>query len=138
MVSFLKKYTSFYGCANRTEYLISWLSYIGFVIIGFIPFIILYAINEDLAIVGLILLIAISVVGIVMSIATSVRRLHDLGVSGWWIFGLWIIGGVGNAVSSMPDPAALLIGLVISFIPFGILQFVPGTKEEKELSPITI
>lgn len=84
----LKKYADFEGRSTRSEYwffaLFNFLIAFGLIIISkFVPpLIFLYG------------LYALAV--LIPSIAVSVRRLHDSGRSGWWIFIalIPIIGGI--------------------------------------------
>lgn len=71
---FYKKYSDFEGRATRAEY---W-------------FPVLYALVVALVLtffgkLGAYLSIAFSLVNLVPSIAVSIRRMHDIGKSGWWI-----------------------------------------------------
>jgi uncharacterized membrane protein YhaH (DUF805 family) len=68
----LKKYADFSGRARRKEF---WM----FVLINFIIGLVLSFINDYLS-----SLYALAV--LIPGLAVSVRRLHDIGKSGWWIF----------------------------------------------------
>ncbi|MER5871158.1 DUF805 domain-containing protein [Streptomyces sp. NPDC002044] len=84
----LKKYADFSGRARRREYWMYALIHIAIVVV--------------LAILDSVLSIAPVLVGIYMvatlvpSLAVTVRRLHDLGKSGWWylIILVPLIGGI--------------------------------------------
>jgi uncharacterized membrane protein YhaH (DUF805 family) len=87
----LKKYAQFEGRASRKEY---WMFVLANIIIGFVIGIIegivkLSSINLLADIYGLAILIP--------SIAVSVRRLHDIGWSGWWVL-LGIIPFIGAII----------------------------------------
>ncbi len=84
---FQHKYIAFTGRASRSEY---WWTYLGFVIGSFI------AATLD-GITGLSLFSLVLIVGgFLPLLGVSIRRLHDLGKSGWWLFiGLIpILGGL--------------------------------------------
>jgi uncharacterized membrane protein YhaH (DUF805 family) len=68
----LKKYADFSGRARRKEY---WM----FVLVNFIIGVALSFISDYLS-----SLYALAV--LIPGLAVSVRRLHDIGKSGWWIF----------------------------------------------------
>lgn len=76
-VDVLKNYTGFSGRARRTEF---WM----FVLFNIIISIVLLVIGLVLKFpfLGLIYSLAI----LLPSLAVSVRRLHDTGKSGWWLF----------------------------------------------------
>ena len=101
---FRNKYATFSGRASRSEY---WWSYLGiFVasislqIVGFIGAIVLGSINETLALVPLLIMIAGIFALLIPTLAVNVRRLHDTGKSGWMLiivlipcigFILWLV-----------------------------------------------
>ena len=101
---FRNKYATFSGRASRSEY---WWSYLGlFVasmslqIVGFVGAIILGSINETLALVPLLIMIAGIFALLIPTLAVNVRRLHDTGKSGWMLiivlipcigFILWLV-----------------------------------------------
>ena len=101
---FREKYATFSGRASRSEY---WWSYLGlFVasmslqIVGFVGAIILGSINETLALVPLLIMIAGIFALLIPTLAVNVRRLHDTGKSGWMLiivlipcigFILWLV-----------------------------------------------
>ncbi|MBQ5840527.1 MAG: DUF805 domain-containing protein [Clostridia bacterium] len=84
-VNVLRKYADFSGRARRYEY---WMFCLANIIIGFIlgllPF------------VGTVLSALYSLVVLIPSLALCVRRLHDIGKSGWYYFiGLIpLVGGI--------------------------------------------
>jgi len=73
----LKKYTVFNGRARRSEYwyfvLFNTIAMVGCSIIDAI-------INSEIGIVGLIYALAV----LLPNIGVTIRRLHDIGKSGWW------------------------------------------------------
>ncbi len=91
----LKKYATFSGRAQRSEY---WF-FILFYLIGFILLAVIDGIIGTLSPeVGIGILSGIfMLIHILPSIGVSVRRLHDIGKSGWWYF-LVIIPLVGPIV----------------------------------------
>lgn len=68
--SCFKKYATFQGRANRSEY---WFFYLFNVLVCFLAWI---------PILGWLIMLAI----IIPTISVAVRRLHDIGKSGWWYF----------------------------------------------------
>ena len=93
------KYATFSGRARRKEY---WYWNIFVVLITYliyIPLSLYGSYNDDAFATSLTLIITfiICVGTIVPSIAVSVRRLHDIGKSGWWYF-ISFIPGIGGII----------------------------------------
>ena len=81
--SAVEKYAVFRGRASRREYWFFFLFY--FLIMVVLAFVdVLFGAFSDMA--GLGLLSGLFVLGMVVpSLALGVRRLHDVGRSGWWL-----------------------------------------------------
>lgn len=60
---------------------------------------------------------------LVPMVAVQVRRLHDLGVSGWWYLGYLVVGGLAPAIPNVGDS---LNGLIT--IGWIVWMFFPGTQ----------
>ena len=73
-----KKYATFGGRSRRKEF---WF----FVLVNMVISLVLGAITGSLESVGTIILYGFSLAIFVPGIAVSVRRLHDIGKSGWWL-----------------------------------------------------
>jgi uncharacterized membrane protein YhaH (DUF805 family) len=80
-IKVLKQYADFSGRARRTEFwMFTLINYLISLVIGFIDGITgIEIINGGLGILGIIYSLALLIPGI----AVSVRRLHDIGKSGW-------------------------------------------------------
>jgi len=72
-----------------------------------------------------------------ISLATSAKRLHDLGFSGWWILPLYAVSmagsGLSGAVPPSSGPAGLAltaVALALTFGPILFLGAVPGKRGE--------
>lgn len=100
-IAALKKYATFSGRARRKEYwMFMLLNFIFLLLTINLDFIILDStfILEDGSTMGIVSLIY-SFAIILPSLAVTVRRLHDIGKSGWWMFitlvpligGLWLL-----------------------------------------------
>lgn len=74
----LKKYAVFDGRAQRAEY---WYFFLFNIIIDIVLYIISALIGDDLNILGLLYGLALFIPGL----AVAVRRLHDIGKSGWML-----------------------------------------------------
>ena len=100
-----KKFADFNGRARRKEF---WI----FLLINMAVMYGLQFIAVHLGIVGTIILGVFGLAILVPSIAVSIRRMHDIGKSGWWVL-----------VNLIP-----LIGS-IWFIILGAKDSVPGSNE---------
>ena len=85
----LKNYVVFSGRARRKEY---WM----FILINAIIALIIMGIGQQIGTYGFILSLIYSLAILLPSLAVSVRRLHDIGKSGWMILItlIPIIGGI--------------------------------------------
>jgi uncharacterized membrane protein YhaH (DUF805 family) len=106
----LKNYVGFSGRARRTEF---WM----FALFNFIVAVVLYVIS--LAIGTLLLSDLYSLAVLLPTLALAVRRLHDTGRSGWWLF-IALIPFAGWIV--------LLVFDVSDSAP-GVNQYGPNPKE---------
>jgi len=90
----IKKYAVFSGRARRSEY---WY----FVLFNFIGFIVLLNITQLINNDGSFALMSLFTIGLFLpGLAVAVRRLHDIGKSGWFLL-VWFIpfGGIWLIVS---------------------------------------
>jgi uncharacterized membrane protein YhaH (DUF805 family) len=96
--SVLSKYADFSGRARRSEYWYWTLA----VIVALVVCIIISAISHTL---GLVLYVLVALGTLVPGIAVAVRRMHDTGRSGWWLFiGLVpLVGGIILLVFACQD-----------------------------------
>ena len=124
-----RRYADFRGRASRTEY---WQFDMGlYILCGIVHFllfellILIYPLLQTKNFVPLlaigIILITLYLAAIVPFIALGVRRLHDIGLSGWWsLVGLLLTPPAvvwENALTALLFVNALLFFLVISIIP---------------------
>ncbi len=80
----MKKYIDFSGRARRKEYWIFILFNLIFGVVALILDLMLGSVNENL---GYGLFYSLFYLGIILPTwSVTVRRLHDVGKSGWWIF----------------------------------------------------
>ncbi|MED5524010.1 DUF805 domain-containing protein [Gallaecimonas pentaromativorans] len=90
-ISVLKQYANFSGRARRQEY---WM----FFLVNILIYIALAIVISVLNVPALTFLIGIyALATLVPALALTVRRLHDTGRSGWWIF-VQMIPAVGGIV----------------------------------------
>ena len=87
--TYFSKYVTFTGRASRPEY---WYWWLFMLIAGICTYIIDGLIIKDLETSPANLLF--SVVTALPGIAVSVRRLHDVGRSGWWLLTLFTVIGL--------------------------------------------
>lgn len=120
-------YFSFEGRINRSTY---WLKYFLPVIGVAILFVaILFVLPTLTAVLGLILLIPY----IWATIAVSVKRLHDINLSGWWYVYLAVIPGVVSGIASFSGSlsVAMIFSSLSTITGLGLFimnGFIPGTK----------
>jgi uncharacterized membrane protein YhaH (DUF805 family) len=106
----IKKYAVFSGRARRSEY---WY----FVLFNFIGFILLLKVAELINNDGSFVVMSLFTIGLFLpGLAVAVRRLHDIGKSGWFLLiwfipfgGIWLIvslatEGVKGSNEYGPDP----------------------------------
>lgn len=95
----LKKYAVFSGRARRKEY---WM-YALFVGIIYVVLAVIVAVSKSSA--GIAILGIFYLAILLPSLAVGVRRLHDIGKSGWWLlFGIVpIVGGITLLIFSCMD-----------------------------------
>jgi len=141
----LKKYATFSGRAPRAEY---WWFYLATVVVQ-IPLSIL---DKGLADWGP-LSTLFSLVVLLPWLAVSVRRLHDINRSGWWLGGFFlvimaivvaVVAMMGITLQSMDSPPTgsllviLLVGMLAMFA-LGITIFVfsvtPGARGTNDYGP---
>jgi len=93
----LKRYAEFNGRSRRKEYWMFTLFNIVFVCIPYIAGMALMANQNSVGMVlmGLVLIYDLAV--LIPCLAVSVRRLHDIGKSGWWIL-IALVPFVGGIV----------------------------------------
>lgn len=69
----------------------------------------------------------------------QIRRLHDLGRTGWWvaaILGLQIVAAIGLVTAGLPEDTIYLIaGLTTVAAPIILLGALPGEAHENRFGP---
>ena len=138
----LRKYADFSGRAPRAEY---WWFYLGSVIVSFGLGIVDSALGT--AVIGGVFNLAV----LVPSLAVTVRRLHDIDRTGWWLLAIvgvfGIIGAMGvvaglNASfgsASMAGSFTLVVLALVAMIAVGITMLVfmvtEGTQGDNRYGP---
>lgn len=78
------KYATFSGRASRAEYW--WFAWFYFLVIMFLVLISIFFANSKSAAAIILMIYAVSLFSLILpAFAVSVRRLHDIGKSGWWL-----------------------------------------------------
>lgn len=119
VVLFFKRYATFKGRSTRAEF---WWVQLFFVLI----FLLLLSIGVAVAILGgaavvgvmgVVALLWVAVL-LVPICAVLVRRFHDVGLSGWWLFCSLVVGGVANLMmeNNLSNNVELFFLLVVSFL----------------------
>jgi uncharacterized membrane protein YhaH (DUF805 family) len=75
----LTNYVGFSGRAQRAEY---WYFFLFYILI----YVVLGLLDQFVLGRGPVLVLAYALVVLIPSTAVSIRRLHDIGKSGWWLF----------------------------------------------------
>ncbi|GAA0328628.1 DUF805 domain-containing protein [Sphingomonas oligophenolica] len=122
-----RHYADFKGRSRRLEYLLFWLTFYGALFVLTLVGDLLVAIIGPASRGGgggpgtlsFMPLGIFALAAIVPALALSVRRLHDLGISGWWMF-IWLVPIIGP-----------LLGWVLSLI----IIFIPGPRGENQYGP---
>jgi len=72
-----------------------------------------------------------------VQICLTVKRLHDLNKSGWWLVGAMAVSFVAGAITGMGDIMALVaIALNVLLLVYGLwLLFWPGTVGDNQYGP---
>lgn len=91
VITTLQKYASFEGTASRKEFW-SWVLFSGLIVTAL--FALTFSTNNTAC---AYILWAVCALLLLPSLAVTVRRLHDIGRSGWWVL-LWAILLVGTVL----------------------------------------
>lgn len=118
MKSFIAKYFSFKGRLSRKPYI--------FITIALNLLLGLnYIIDENYIIFRLILIIVIILIYPILLISSTVRRLHDMNLSFWWL--PWTIIATTLLENFLPKSFYI--------IPYIIIALIPGTKGHNKYGP---
>ena len=135
----IKKYSVFSGRAPRAEY---WWYTLATTILSFLVDFIDKAAGDTSLISG-----AFNFALILPGLAVTVRRLHDVDRSGWWLLGFIVpIAALGTlgAAASMDSPSfdgmtasIVILGLVLVILGIVLLIFTikPGTQGSNDYGP---
>lgn len=109
------KLFSFQGRIGRQEY---WLTYVSLTVLYVLA---LYAVEQSKALAVMLLALPLVLFYVWASFAFTVKRLHDTGRSGWWLFkmgaasialaGVLVVGLAGVMAGFAGKAPALLMGL---------------------------
>lgn len=77
---------------------------------------------------GFALLVFVSVITVFMSI----RRLHDIGVSGWWLILLWLGSAFMGIMGETQTGIMQFAMIALSWLPTFALIFLPGQQHENK------
>ncbi|MCL2022276.1 MAG: DUF805 domain-containing protein [Betaproteobacteria bacterium] len=164
---------SFEGRLGRLRYfvwpMIPWLIFFSIVMVGAVLPMLDSVIEHgsldsalaNIAIMKLLFLFVLSVPFLVFGISVTVRRLHDLNLSGWWFLGLVLIGVIpflGNLVNFLawlaflfwpgsagendygspppPNPNSLYTVMIAAFVLSGVLGGYMGYSMASKIAPI--
>lgn len=109
------KLFSFEGRIGRQEY---WLTYLSLTVLYVLA---LYAVQQSKVLAVMLLALPLVIFYVWVSFAFTVKRLHDTGRSGWWLFkmgaasvalaGVLVVGLVGITAGLAGKAPAFLMGL---------------------------
>ena len=120
-----RHYVDFAGRSRRLEYLLFWVTFYGVFlgifmvgdIVGPLIGVVSNRASGSAAMsVSIVLALLFMLSAILPAIALSVRRLHDLGLSGWWML-LWFVPILGQ-----------ILGWLLSLL----IIFIPGPRGENQ------
>ena len=81
---------------------------------------------------------ALFLLAVIVGLSLTVRRLHDLGLSGWWILAIWIVPAALEAGAVLlinnPQLGSTLSSLTVVAIG-GWLLLAPGTHGANRFGP---
>ena len=131
----LRKPVTIKGRAPRSEF---WWYYLAIVLAGFV-----FGLLIPIPFLGPLLYLAFTIFSIVTFITVTVRRLHDINRSGWWIIpgylAMFLISAIGIVASS---ETIISLGFILVCGPAFILYIVllvfsvlPGTKGPNRFGP---
>lgn len=103
-----RKTFNFKGRSNRGEY---WIFILYIYLIYFGSFI-LATINEGFIVFAFIW----GLLNSITCLSLTIRRLHDLNLSGWFLLIPMLISGVGSAAGGQSIPAIVFIGMKILYM----------------------
>ena len=141
-VKCMKHYVDFHGRASRAEY---WM-FFGVTYMVQTLFSVLIAIfqggNTDSTTPISMIYLVYLIVMFIPALAVGVRRLHDIGVSGWYLAGALILSvilaiaiGVAAAMQSNVEAIVLMILLMILMLAFYIVPMLKGQPGENKWGP---
>jgi uncharacterized membrane protein YhaH (DUF805 family) len=112
---YFKNYVNFRGRSTRSEY---WFGYLFVFIVGLcvnaVTEILKTTLGSDALVITSIISLAESAVFLLPNLSSMVRRLHDIGKSGWWVLGtiLIAIGGAGFMIATAVTGSREAVGAV--------------------------
>ena len=109
---------SFQGRANRKEFGIFFALYLLFSII------LMNTIGFNLVTIVIVWILFITI------IAATVRRLHDINLSGWWVCIIFL----GSLNRLIPELYPVILGIL--FVLFLIVMFHPGHPQRNKYGPV--
>ena len=137
----VKRYAQFSGRSSRAEY---WWFTLAFLLVGFLFDAADWAVGSDIGLFGL----AYSLAFIVPSLAVSVRRLHDIGRSGWWFLVVFVpavffgfqtaLAGLTAEFDPTAPPASMMTSallLVVGCLVFVVFTLLPGDRSGNRFGP---
>ena len=134
----MKKDVWFEGRINRREYLARWIVGLGLILLALVPVFLRIvdvgrivtprSVPEELFPIPLIVIACMISFGYLLP--AMVRRLHDFGRSGWWLFGLVVLN---NLLMPMLGKGGVFIWKTVVNL---LLLFWPGTKGPNEYGEV--
>lgn len=130
------KYCCFRGRASRSEYW--WFNLFNFIVMCIIY--LLFGLGSNTSqLAGTIYGLAV----LLPSLGLSFRRLHDIGLSGWWMiillgvmYALLTVGFVGIINHSMATSGICFMGVLACYAAVIIMTVLPSQPRENKYGPV--
>jgi uncharacterized membrane protein YhaH (DUF805 family) len=113
-MSIARWFFSFYGRIGRIRFLVGHVTLliIMFIIVNLVMKFTMPSLHMQFR--GQWLLIALTPILFISSCSLEVKRLHDIGISGWWSLAVFIVIMALNEIAKvLPHPSGIILGILL-------------------------